>query len=82
MSKGIVASGVGSGMLANMMQHKYEQPKGAGNNNDLTGNNVPKATQGSNESSSSNNETSQNTPQENSKGDNGQDINDFDIDKK
>ncbi|EDH7680984.1 hypothetical protein CB566_22545 [Salmonella enterica subsp. enterica serovar Enteritidis] len=82
MSKGIGAAAIGSGVLANLMQHKHQQPKNSGNNNDLTGNNVPKATQGRNEESSSNTDTTQNTPQDNSKGDSGQDINDFDIDKK
>ncbi|MBJ0218135.1 DotA/TraY family protein [Escherichia coli] len=82
MSKGIGAAAIGSGVLANLMQHKHQQPKNSGNNNDLTGNNVPKATQGRNEESSSNTDTTQNTPQDNPKGDSGQDINDFDIDKK
>lgn len=82
MSKGIGAAALGSGLLANLMQHQHQQPKNSGNNNDLTGNNVPKATQGSNEESSSNTDTTQNTPKDNSKGDSGQDINDFDIEKK
>lgn len=61
MSKGIGAAAIGSGVLANLMQHKHQQPKNSGNNNDLTGNNVPKATQGRNEESSSNTDTTQNT---------------------
>ncbi|ECO2540718.1 DotA/TraY family protein [Salmonella enterica] len=73
MSKGIGAAAVGSGLLAKMAQHKFEQPKSEGKN-DLKGNDVPKATEGN-----STTDISENESQDTSTGDNGQDIKDFEI---
>ncbi|ELL2572439.1 DotA/TraY family protein [Salmonella enterica] len=73
MSKGIVAAGVGSGMLAKMAEHKYGKPDN-GSDNELKGNDVPKATEGN-----STTETTQSESKDTSKGDSGQDIKDFEI---